>query len=137
MKHIVALLAVFVLSMGVGCGSNTPPVGEVHGQVTLNGQPVPNCHVMFEPLAGGRSSGAMTDDNGNYKLMYKGDAEGALLGKHRVRLITARDATRDDNGRVTEPGVKEKLPKEYNSNTTQEVEVTNGDNPIDFKIQTS
>ncbi|RCS54079.1 carboxypeptidase regulatory-like domain-containing protein [Bremerella cremea] len=120
-----------------GCGDpNMPPVGEVHGQVTLNGKPVSDCQVEFVPLAGGRSSAAITDENGKYILKYKGDAEGALLGKHRVRLVTARSATRDDSGRVIQPGVKEKLPKEYNDETTQQVEVIDGDNPIDFEIVT-
>lgn len=129
-------LTIIILTI-VGCGDpNMPPVGEVHGQVTLNGQPVPGCQVEFVPLAGGRSSSAMTDDNGNYVLKYKGNAEGALLGKHRVRLVTARGATRDDNGRVIQAGVKEKLPKEYNDETTQEVDVSDGDNPIDFTIVT-
>lgn len=134
-------IAVFSLLIAIcaiaGCGDpNMPPVGEVHGQVTLNGQPVADCQVEFVPLAGGRSSSAMTDNNGQYVLKYKGNAEGALLGKHRVRLVTARGATRDDHGRVTKPGIKEKLPKEYNEETTQEVEVTDGDNPIDFTIVT-
>ncbi|MEW4562283.1 carboxypeptidase-like regulatory domain-containing protein [Bremerella sp. JC770] len=138
MNRIFAFLTIATLTATIGCsGSGIPPVGEVHGQVTLNGQPVPNCHVMFEPLAGGRSSSAMTDDSGHYVLKYKGDAAGALLGKHRVRLVTSRDPSRDDNGRVTDPGVREKLPKEYNSETTQQVEVVDGDNPIDFIVQTS
>lgn len=133
--YILATIATMTSLLGCG-GSGIPPVGEVHGQVTLNGQPVPDCHVMFEPLEGGRSSSAMTDDSGHYVLKYKGNAEGALLGKHRVRLITSRDPSRDDNGRITNPGVKEKLPKEYNSETTQQVEVVDGDNPIDFAVQT-
>ncbi|MHC2067349.1 carboxypeptidase-like regulatory domain-containing protein [Bremerella sp. T1] len=138
MSRIHTFFPLFAVLLLIGCsGSGIPPVGEVHGQITLNGEPVPNCHVMFEPIAGGRSSSAMTDDSGRYVLKYKGDADGALLGKHRVRLITSRDPSRDDNGRITDPGVKEKLPKEYNSETTQQVEVVDGDNPIDFVIQTS
>ncbi len=138
MSRIHTFFPLFGVLLLIGCsGSGIPPVGEVHGQITLNGEPVPNCHVMFEPIAGGRSSSAMTDDSGRYVLKYKGDADGALLGKHRVRLITSRDPSRDDNGRITDPGVKEKLPKEYNSETTQQVEVVDGDNPIDFVIQTS
>lgn len=132
---VFGLIATFIAA--TGCGDpNMPPVGEVHGQVTLNGQPLPDCQVEFIPLAGGRSSYAMTDNQGQYVLKYKGNAEGALLGKHRVRLVTERGATRDDNGRVVKPGIKEKLPKEYNEETTQEVEVNDGDNPIDFTIVT-
>ncbi|MCC9604684.1 carboxypeptidase-like regulatory domain-containing protein [Blastopirellula sp. JC732] len=121
----------------VGCGNDLPPVGEVYGTVKLNGEPVEGCQVMFEPIAGGRSSSAMTDADGRYTLRYNGDADGALLGKHKVRLITARGTRRDDNGRIVDPGVKEKLPKEYNSETTQVVEVTSGDNPIDFEVAVS
>ncbi|PQO44640.1 carboxypeptidase-like regulatory domain-containing protein [Blastopirellula marina] len=122
----------------VGCGNgDLPPVGEVHGQVMLNGAPVDGCQVMFEPVDGGRSSTAMTDADGQYVLRYNGNAAGALLGQHKVRLITARGARRDDNGRVIDPGAKEKLPKEYNSETTQIVEVTSGDNPINFDVVTT
>lgn len=122
----------------VGCGNgDIPPVGEVHGQVKLNGAPIEGCQVMFEPVEGGRSSSAMTDADGQYVLRYSGNAAGALLGKHKVKLITERGALRDDNGRVVDPGSKEKLPKEYNTETTQIVEVTSGDNPINFDVVTN
>lgn len=135
-SHIACAALAILTAAIVGCGNgDIPPVGEVHGQVKLNGQPVDGCQVMFEPVSGGRSSTAMTDADGRYTLRYNGDAAGALLGKHKVRLITARGARRDDNGRVVDPGQKEKMPKEYNSETTQVVEVTSGDNPIDFEVE--
>ncbi|UUO08740.1 carboxypeptidase regulatory-like domain-containing protein [Blastopirellula sp. J2-11] len=127
---VLTLLSV----MMSGCSTDEIPLGEVHGQIKLNGQPVDGCLVMFEPVVGGRSSTAVTDIDGEYKLQFKGNTAGAMLGKHKVRLITGRQGRSDDNGRIVEPGRKEELPKEYNTESTQIVEVTSGDNRIDFEV---
>ena len=135
LSQTLVLLSLLVLTVGCG-GGDRPPIGEVSGTVTLNGEPVEGVQVMFEPVAKGRSSSAMTDAQGHYVLDYIGDTQGAIVGEHVVRLVTARGATRDDSGRVTDPGVKEKFPPEYNSESTQKVTVESGDNVIDFDVVT-
>lgn len=130
------LLAIAVTSAAlVGCSDNgAPPLGDVHGQVTYNGDPVEGCNVIFMPVASGRSSSAVTDAEGFYELKYSATANGALVGEHRVELTTARDRVVSDEGHVRDEGRKEVFPKEYNSKTTQIVEVTDWDNTIDFHV---
>ncbi|QEG42761.1 hypothetical protein UC8_48030 [Roseimaritima ulvae] len=127
-----ALVAVMVLGTS-GCGGgDRPPIGEVEGTVTLDGQPVADAQIFFEPTGGGRSSSAITDADGTYELSYMGDVKGAVVGEHLVRISTAKGATRDDNGRVTDPGQPEQFPSSYNSESTQKVTVEGGDNEINF-----
>ncbi|PQO44644.1 carboxypeptidase-like regulatory domain-containing protein [Blastopirellula marina] len=129
-------LAILAISAAlVGCGDgNAPPLGDVHGQVTYNGEPIEGCNVVFVPVAGGRSSSAVTDAAGSYKLKYSATSSGALVGEHRVELTTARDRVVSDEGALRDAGRKEIFPKEYNSDTTQVVEVTGWDNKIDFNV---
>ena len=58
---------VIALSL-TGCGSDGPERGVVTGKVTLNGDPLPNADVEFQPEEGSPSYG-MTDEKGRYDLM--------------------------------------------------------------------
>ncbi len=82
---VIGLVAV-VLLVSPGCGpANVPPLGLVTGTVTLNGSPLPDAEVCFNP-SGGRMSSGTTDANGFYKLVYIETTQvyGALPGSHRV-----------------------------------------------------
>ncbi|WP_146117760.1 MULTISPECIES: carboxypeptidase-like regulatory domain-containing protein [Pirellulaceae] len=123
--------------VAIGCSKgDMPEIGHVSGTVTLDGKPMEGVQVMFEPVDGARSSTAMTDAEGKYVLQYNGNTEGTKTGENLVRLISARGATRDDNGRVTDPGKKEAFPPEYNSSSTQVVNVEGGENVFDFNVTT-
>ena len=72
--------------------------------------------VSFEPVAGGRQSSGVTDEQGQYELVYLRDTKGAVVGKNRVRIGSdSRTAPR-----------KERLPSRYNSKTTLDAEVERG-----------
>ena len=120
----------------VGCGDpNAPDTGKVHGQITYNGEPVEGCSVVFTPQAGGRSSSAMTDADGSYELKYTISTMGALVGQHKVELFTAMQRVVNDEGVVKHEGRQEIFPAEYNTASTQKVEVQAGDNTIDFHVE--
>lgn len=75
-------------AFALGC-SNSPPLTEVSGKVTMNGQPLKNVRVDFhpDPDQGTRGSGSSgtTDENGNFTLTYTaGGQRGAVIGHHRV-----------------------------------------------------
>ena len=80
---VLACAGLLLLS---GCGGKGVKLGEVSGQVTFNGEPLPKAVVAFEPLGGGRPSIGQTDDQGRYELIYLRDIRGALVGKHRVKI---------------------------------------------------
>jgi hypothetical protein len=77
----------------------------VSGRVTLNGYPLPNAAVMFQPIAGrddihpGPGSVGTTDANGRYTLLVVGkNWRGAVVGKHRVRIsMMEKGDTSDDS----------------------------------------
>jgi hypothetical protein len=80
---MAALLATCVL----GCGrSDLPPLGEVRGELRLDGAPVPKAIVSLTPVSGGRPSRAITDESGKFELGTFEPGDGALVGEHRVAI---------------------------------------------------
>lgn len=135
MSHVFGAfpLALLVLT-AIGCrNSDQPELGEVKGTVYFDGQPVDGAIVYFSPEGGGRVSQAMTDSNGVYELVYKGQTMGAKTGEHQVRITTAYEMM---NPKTGEPILrKELIPKRYNDETTElRARVEGGENTIDFKL---
>ena len=81
-----SLLVLLLASSLAGC-SRGPKLAEVTGTVRLNGKPLPNVMVEFNPDAatGVRSTGT-TDETGRYTLICDDQRPGALAGPHRVVL---------------------------------------------------
>jgi len=96
----------FLLVAQAGClgGYTVPFTDTVEGTLTLDGAPVAGAHVEFIPdlPAGGRapSSGAMTDEKGNFKLTRNDNHQpGAAVCNHRVVVFPNRpSAGPDDRG---------------------------------------
>jgi hypothetical protein len=69
-----------------GCSSG-PKLAEVKGTVRLNGKPLHDVMVEFNPDAGtGVRSTGTTDENGRYTLICDDLRPGAIVGLHRVAL---------------------------------------------------
>lgn len=122
--------------IATGCGGaasdDTPELGTVSGTVTLDGSPVPKATVTFKPEAGGRPSSGTTDDQGYYELQYSLNNNGAVPGKHTVRITTATTIT-NEAGEDTD--VPEKIPAKYNSETELTEEVKPTSQTIDFALK--
>ena len=123
----------FVIAMLVclaGCGGpEHPEVGRVSGVVTLDGQPLAEATVMFQPT-NGRASIATTDSAGKYSLIYLDGVPGAKLGAHTVIIRTEIPG---EDGQP--PIAKEKLPKKYHENTELTAEVKRGSNTFNFELK--
>lgn len=115
-----------------GCGGSS--VAPVSGTVTLDGKPLANATVVFQPDGGGKEPGpassGVTDANGRYTLrVVTGSTDGAVVGKHKVS-ITAYEG--DVEGQSSAPGKGDKVfakalvPVEYNAQTTLTFEVPSG-----------
>jgi len=112
-----------------GCGGpEHPDVGRVTGVVTLDGQPLADATVMFQPTEG-RASVATTDSAGKYSLLYLDGVPGAKLGAHKVIIRTEIPG---EDGQP--PIAKEKLPKKYHEHTELTAEVKRGSNTFDFPL---
>lgn len=109
-----------------GCGgppADLPELGTVSGVVTLDGKPLPNARVMFTPDHS-RPSGAMTDANGRYELIFNEKLKGAAVGKHTVRISL---------GAYDKP---EQLPAKYNLKSELTADVKAGPNEdINFDLK--
>ena len=84
-----------VLGLIVGCSGGGQPLAEVTGTVTLDGKPVENISVVFQPEAPDQATSRGTSNaEGKFSLMYNRDAAGAVPGKHKVRFaVMDADAT--------------------------------------------
>jgi hypothetical protein len=75
-----------------GCGGGAFPVAKTSGQVLCEGVPVPQAFVYFEPLQTGsaaivgKAAFARADDQGRFVLTTYSSNDGAVVGKHRVRV---------------------------------------------------
>jgi hypothetical protein len=111
------LLLLTGLALTAGCSSSAPPappVAEVSGKVILNGKPVVQAQVWFRPEKGPTAFGR-TDAEGKFDLaLASGQAVGAVIGKHRVTVVTgiAAPATSTDTNTQL-PDVPPKSVYEY------------------------
>ncbi len=121
----VALCALVVASPG-GCSSGVK-LAQVTGKVTVDGAPVPNLQVLFEPQdKSSPSSIGFTQADGTYKLRCASGEDGAALGQHTVRVTTIE---------MDDPSAAPlTIPEKYNSSSTLTQEVKAGDNTIDLPL---
>lgn len=109
-----------------------PDLGYVSGRVTLNKEPLAGARVFFAPvekdfrtetgkLIRVRTARGVTDESGEYELVYVDDIEGTGLGENRVwleRFVDGRDL----------------IPGEYGPRARQTREVKAGSQQIDFEL---
>lgn len=118
-----------------GCGGGQPDgVAPVSGRVTLGGQPLSGAIVTFLPVQQGASTSlGRTDDEGRFTLLYGGNIQGAQVGQHRVTITTFSRGNPDAD--PPRPASAEKVPAQYNRDTTLTADVVAGKNTIDFDLQ--
>lgn len=131
---IVAAIAAFALTCS-GCGPGGEELGQVTGTVTQNGQPVEGGMLEFTPSGGGRVSVATTDAEGKYVLMYTKDRNGAELGKHTVSIQMGMMPADPPEEMQMDPSALMQKPAQGGELTPKEVEVTSGENVIDFTME--
>src|SRR5437773_4075322 len=87
-------LGLFAAGLVAGCGGDGPKLTPVSGVVKVDGKPYPNAMVSFQPTGGkdpmnpGKGSMGITDAQGRFTLVYGGSENGAVVGKHTVRIST-------------------------------------------------
>ena len=80
-----ALFCFCTALLTTGCGDGAPPIGLVTGKVTYKGKPVSAATISFMP-SNGRPSWGITDAEGNYKLHWDEDHDGAEVDHHRITI---------------------------------------------------
>ena len=120
------LLSCGLLLVGTACSSRTagyPDLGPVISTVTLDGKPLPDVTVMFQP-ENGRASTGLTDAEGRYDLTFTEVAKGAKVGRHTVSF--SQEIAEDDIPATMRP------PKYLGHSF--EFEVTTAPNVFDFDL---
>lgn len=122
------MLAAAILST-VGCfKGDTPELGYVEGNVTLDGEPLEGALITFYPQGGGRPSYGRTNASGWYEMIYTNQAKGVLPGEHSISISTFQRA---EDGVEGSP---ETVPAKYNVETELTRTVEASDNVIDFEL---
>lgn len=137
--RIVGGVLVLTSLLCLGCGDSGPDRGYVEGTVTMDGEPLPDAVVTFQPEDTGRPSYGRTDENGEYELQYTSDKKGALVGSHRVSISTHERGGSAEGGYGADEaggakGSPEKVPAQYNYDTELRETVESGNNTIDFEL---
>ncbi len=116
----------------MGGGIKLPKLGYVEGVATLDGQPVVGATVYFSPIegetggAGGervRTSTAITDEKGHFKMLYIDRIAGVAVGRNRV-WISAVGAPTAIN-----------IPPDFGEGSMVLREVKEGNQTIDIEMK--
>jgi len=122
----------FLSSLILGCGGDTPTLGTVTGTVTLDGKPVEGAAIQFEPVSSGLPTAfGRTDAAGKYELWYSRGNRGASLGESIVRIQAFQDAG-EDSGQKKRPEI---IPAKYNAQSDLKVEVKRGAQTHNFDLK--
>lgn len=134
--RIAPLFIVAFLSLASGCSQKSdkwtdarPPVYPTKGQVLLNGEPVSQATVTFQPAdPAGKAGYAVTDANGYFYAQTFDPGDGLIEGSHLVAIQKTQLIDRDGNvvTEVREPGgIREKnfLPEKYAKFNKSEIKV--------------
>ena len=86
--QIAVVLSLLLASTGCSGGSHSgPPMGEVTGTITYQGNPVALANVVFIPqIKGTAAAAAVTDSSGRYRLSISGEQTGAIAGTYQVSI---------------------------------------------------
>lgn len=128
-RRFLAGLVILVITSVVGCGDSD--IGRVSGTVRLDGKPLPDATVEFQPEDGSPSYG-LTDRRGRYELMYLPKMPGAEVGQHTVRVTTYDWVTNEDGSKSELP---ELVPPRYNVKSQLRYEVKSGTQTFDIEIE--
>jgi hypothetical protein len=124
-------VVVAVLFAAVGCSEGRFEIVPVSGVVTIDGEPIAEAYVNFQPQATGEDglagvgSFGRTDANGRYELMTIKREPGAVVAPHQVRIQSRLSKDSEDGTRKILVR-KEMLPPKYHSRTELTFEVPPG-----------
>lgn len=134
---VVQKAAIVALLVGgaVGCGGGPERLG-VAGQVTLDGQPLPDGEIVFRPTAATEGpSVAGSIENGAYDIP---DERGPVPGSYAVTITAERKTGRkikaDILGNATTDQYEQYLPERYNDKTELSAEIAESRDDLDFEL---
>ena len=138
----LSIVMIVCAGLVAGCSSKPYGLAPVSGIVTLDGKPIENARVSFQPQGGtktnpGPGSYGFCDAGGRYELQTIRDEPGAVPGSHTVRITSP--GPKSDPGSDSDAGsaFKDPIPMRYNYKTELTFAVPEeGTTTADFKLTT-
>lgn len=119
MRASKGLTALAPIALLVGCGGEFQ-MAPVSGVVTLDGEPLANASLYFQPQRTGSGpivgppSIGVTDEEGRFRLRAQTNDTGAVVGEHRVSISTFESRMVDpQNSDRVEVVSEERVPPRY------------------------
>jgi hypothetical protein len=117
MRRQISLAILAGLVAAAGCSDSGPKLVPVEGRVTLDGKPVKEMLINFQPVGNthGTGANAMTDADGKFTLMDSRGDTGAYAGEYKVSFYPplGRKTEGDPSIDVVNDGSKSGLPRIY------------------------
>ena len=143
-RNITTFIGAALLGAVVGC-SGEFPLASVSGVVTLDGKPLENATVFFQPQAKGTESVVgppsigVTDATGKYSVATHKLGSGAVVGDHTVSISTFELRMKDpQNSDAVEVVSPERVPDRYRSPSELSFQVTSrGSDEANFDLTTN
>jgi hypothetical protein len=121
-------LAALLPAVFSGCGNSAQNPVPVAGVVKVNGAPVADLLVVYQPERPGPPAIGYTDNHGRYELRLPGKRTGAFPGRYTVKINFDYDPGSDN------PVPPFRIPDSYNSQSRLRAEVTQGSNLHEFEL---
>lgn len=129
MRCAVSLCCLIVIA---GCGGESYEIAPASGSVTMDGEPLANVTLNFQPVNVGDTpnpgpgSYAKTDDKGQFTLATINDnTSGAVVGKHTV-TVTTPDTTDPESENADINEFVDPIPARYNAESQLTEEIPSG-----------
>ncbi len=121
------------MALAVGC-SKGPPMGEVTGTITVNGELAPAGAISFFPLGGKGGTAGTSIEDGKYTAQVP---VGKVKVEIRVSKVVGRKKLYNTPNSPIQPIMQEVLPAKYNNQTELVLEVQSGTNQKDYDLKTN
>lgn len=125
-----------------GCQDSSYEFAPASGVVTLDGRPLPDAQVTFlhvptgDTIVAGPDATAKTDSEGKFTLSTAEGQQGAVIGRHEVRISTRRYERVGEGVEDFKLAAKEIVPAKYRRSGELTAEVPAGGKE-DFKFELS
>lgn len=129
-RRAAAAVVALVILTPPGCGPKKPATAPVAGRVLLDGKPVADAAVLFQPVDGGVPARGGTDAEGRFRLSTFARDDGAIVGRHRVVVskVVGETVAANELGLEAAPAPaaqpKAVLPPRYADPATTSLEAT-------------
>ncbi len=137
MDYVPALIAAVLFGAVIGCGGEGyegPKRAEVKGNVTFGGEPVAQGTLNLIPVGHEGNKVSVPITNGAYEIP---EARGPNAGKHRVEIYSFKPSAAPagaEGDADAASATQQVIPPKYNTESTQEVEIVDGENRHDFDL---